>query len=237
MKNLVSKTVSAVKNYKVFIVLGALLIAAAGLVIASPGESYQLLSVLFSVAILASGIAYSYFSISNRKEIDGYGWYLFGGIFQIAMGVVLMVYPQLSLATMPIYIGFWILFRGAQMISSSIELKKYGVIDWGYLMLLGVLLFSMGFMMAINPVFGVFNVIFLACLSLLTAGIAEIKFGLQLRKIKKAVKNIKNEFRSAFSEEINRIKEVVGEVAKELDEEQQRQIEEAFKNANTQVVS
>ena len=237
MKNLVSKSVSAVKNYKVFIALGALLIATAGLVIASPAESYQVLSVLFSVTILASGIAYSYFAVSNRKEIDGYGWYLFGGIVEIAMGVILLVYPELSMATMPIFIGFWILFRGAQMISSSIELKKYGVLDWGYLMLLGVLLTTMGFMMAINPIYGVFNVIFLASLSLLTAGIGQIQFGLQLRKIKRAVKSIKQEFKNVFSEEINRIKQAVDQVAQELSEEQQRQIELAFETPKSQTNS
>lgn len=237
MKNLVSKTVSTVKNYKVFIALGALLIGAAGLVIASPGESYQVLSVIFSVAILASGIAYSYFAISNRKYVEGYGWYLFGGIVEIAMGVILLMYPDLAMATMPIFIGFWILFSGAKMISNSMDLKRYGVMDWGYLMLLGVLLTSMGFMMALNPIYGAFNVLFLASLSLLTAGVAQIKFGLQLRKIKRAVKQVKEDVRTAFTNEINRIKDVVDQVARELSEEQQRKIDEAFNNPTPQATS
>lgn len=204
MKNIVKNAVSSIKNWWVYLVIGILFITVSFVVLSTPTESYVGLAGLMSVLVLISGLLTSYFSIANRKTISGWGWYLAGGIFETVAGIGLISYPEVSVAILPAFVGFWILFRATQLIANSIELRNYGVLDWGWLMLLGVSLSVLAFFMIFNPVFGFFSIISLTFISLFTAGVSYIWLSLKLRKIKvralDLVKNIKTGFKESLHE-------------------------------------
>jgi len=200
MTNIISKITNAIKNWWIFLITGILLILASIWIFRTPLESYVGLAWLFSILVLANGISYTFFSISNREELEGWGWYLSSGIFGILIGMILILYPEISIVLLPFIVGFWLMFSGISVISTSLDLKKYYIMDWGWLMLFGILITILAFFMVLNPFFGAFNIVYITSLALLVYGISHIMLAFKLKKVKSKTfgavdhlkKNLKN---------------------------------------------
>jgi len=91
----------------------------------TPVSSYLALSILFSVTIFISGISEIIYSISNRKEMDNWGWVLTGGIIDLLFGLWLMASPLLSIAILPFVVGFMLMVRSMMAIGFAIDLKTF----------------------------------------------------------------------------------------------------------------
>ena len=72
----------------------------------SPLSSYVALSIVFSISMLISGILEIIFSLSNRKGVPSWGWYLVGGIIDLILGIYLIAYPMVSMEVIPFIIAF-----------------------------------------------------------------------------------------------------------------------------------
>ena len=199
---------------------GILLVAVSFYVVFTPMESYVNLAGIFSVLVLITGLLATYFSITNRKILSNWGWYLAGGIFETIAGIGLLYYPEISVAMLPVFIGFWLLFKSAQLVGNSIELKQYGILDWGWFLLLGVLLSLLSMFMILDPIFGSISIISLTFISLFTAGISNIWFSINLKKVKAGtidkVEDLKKEFKNNFND---LKKEVLDTLANATEEE------------------
>ena len=112
MKTLFDEMEHAVKNWWLSLILGILYIIVALCLLFAPGSSYIALSVIFSISMLISGIIEIIFSISNRRSISSWGWYLAGGIIDLILGIYLVAYPLLSMEVIPFIVAFWMMFRG-----------------------------------------------------------------------------------------------------------------------------
>ena len=235
MANVISQAVSIIKNWWVFSLSGILLIVGSIWVFFTPVESYVALAWLFSVLVLANGISYVYFSISNHKELEGWGWYLAGGIFEIILGVVLIYYPDLSIMMLPLFVGFWFMFRGAQIVAASLELKKYGFLDWGWLMLFGIALSIMSFFMILDPLFGFFNIVWLTALALLLFGVSNIMISLKLKKIKSKTIDKVEEFKKNAIKDLISLKDQVIEKMKETSMDVKGEVDAAFRDYQSKI--
>lgn len=196
MSNLISKSVYAVKNWWIYTIAGIALVGASFWTMATPAGSYVALSIVFSVAIFINGISNTIFSIGSRDYIDGWGWILVGGIFDILFGAYLMYNPAMSMIALPVFVAIWILFRGFQVVGLSFDLKKYEVKDWGWILAFGLLLAIIGMFMLIDPAFAVANVVALAFFAFFTLGVANIVLSLKLRKLKRHTLDMADKVRS-----------------------------------------
>lgn len=129
MSNFFKTVRNSIKYWYVSLLVGILFLIVEIYTFVTPLESYVALSVLFSVSFLASGVAEIIFSISNKNEIEGWGWNLAFGILTLITGVLLLMNPAISITTLPFYIGFLLMFRSIMGISYAIELKNYGVLN------------------------------------------------------------------------------------------------------------
>ena len=132
MKTLFDEMEHAVKNWWLSLILGILYIIVALCLLFAPGSSYITLSVIFSISILISGIIEIIFSISNRRSISSWGWYLAGGIIDLILGIYLVAYPLLSMEVIPFIVAFWMMFRGFSATGYSMDLKRYGTRERGW---------------------------------------------------------------------------------------------------------
>ena len=139
MKTLFDEMEHAVKNWWLSLILGILYIIVALCLLFAPGSSYIALSVIFSISMLISGIIEIIFSISNRRGISSWGWYLAGGIIDLILGIYLVAYPLLSMEVIPFIVAFWMMFRGFSATGYSMDLKRYGTREWGWYMGFGIL--------------------------------------------------------------------------------------------------
>lgn len=171
--------------------IGILAIVVGTWCLVSPDKTLVALTYVFVAMFLMSGIFDIVFSISNRDALPGWGWTLTSGIFEILLGMLLMLLPLPAITMILIYlVGFWILFRSIWAIGESCQLQQMGVKGWGWLLTLGILSVLFSFIFLMSPMFGgVFIIVFVG-LGLLFYGIYRIALGFKLKSIKKELGEI-----------------------------------------------
>jgi uncharacterized membrane protein HdeD (DUF308 family) len=138
------------------------------------------------------------FSISNHKEIDNWGWTLTFGILTFLLGLLLIMNPAISITTLPIYVGFVVLFRSIMGISYALELKNYGIIDWGNLMAVGILGLIFSFILIWNPLFAGFTIVVWTGLAIIIGGVFSVYLSFKLKKIKSIPNKISIELKEKY---------------------------------------
>ncbi len=192
---------SSIRHWYIPLLVGVIFIGIGIYTFMSPLESYLALALLFTISFLVSGLAEIIFSISNRREIDNWGWTLIFGLLTFILGVLLLLNPAISLITLTFYVGFLLLFRSVGGISYSIELKNYGILNWGYLMTIGILGVLFSFFLIWNPLFAGMTLVFWTGMAFISAGVFSIYLSLQLRKLKSIPSKLKSKY-DAINEEI-----------------------------------
>lgn len=196
----------AIKHWYLFLIAGLAFIAAALWVLSDLGYSYVWCAYIFSLSFVVSGAIEVVFSIVNRNTVDNWGWKLVLGLITLAVGIALLNDPEISMVTLPLYVGFVILFRSMNAIGISLDLKKYGVKDWGALLGIGIIGVLIGFVLLMNPIIAGLSVVIWASVGLLTMGVYNIYLSLKLRKLHQIPSNISKELRDklhAIQDNIN----------------------------------
>lgn len=191
MSNLISKVSGTIKNWWVFLILGVLLLISAYWMFTTPIESFVGLASLFSALIFVSGLFSVFFAISNKDDIDNFGLYLAGGVLDVLIGFILLKYPGLTLVLFSMFIGFWLLFRGFNMISVSFKIKKIGDANWGWILFFGIMVVIFAMMSIVNPLIGASYLVYTLAFTLVLFGVANIALALKLRKLKSNVHDLK----------------------------------------------
>ena len=180
------KVYSAINNWWVLLIIGLIYIVLGIWTFLTPVITYLSLSMLFATALLFFGALEIYFSLTNRKKLDGWGWYLAGGILNIILSILIFRYPGLTAIIFAFFVGFWFMFAGIRAIGTAIELRTYQEyyrgISWWWFLLLGILMVTFAFFIIGNPVFGSFGLVLMTSLALLTAGIYNIILALRIKK-------------------------------------------------------
>jgi uncharacterized membrane protein HdeD (DUF308 family) len=95
---------------------------------------YALRNVLVTIAALAlllgifwivNGAVETFTALSDRG-MQGRGWAIFMGLLSIVAGVVVLVYPGISLATLAVVLGFWLIVLGVMEIVAAFRIRSVG---------------------------------------------------------------------------------------------------------------
>lgn len=209
MANYLKSFTNSVKHWYLSLILGILFILCGIYVFTAPLETYVTLSVLFSISFIVSGLFDIIFSLSNRKAISGWGWYLTGGILSLLMGIYLIIYPGISIIILPFVAGFTLMFRSFQLLGFSFDLRDIGILRWGNLAILSVLGIVLSFMLVANPLFSGISLVVLTALAFIFAGVSSILLAFNLKKIKDFPNKLSNDLK-------DRIKKLHEEVERAL---------------------
>lgn len=82
------------------------------------------LAVVFAIQILASGMMEIMIGIRHRKEIEGEGWLIFGGILSIILGALLVASPMLTALAMVQVMGVFAIVFGGVMVSNAFRARS-----------------------------------------------------------------------------------------------------------------
>jgi hypothetical protein len=181
---------SSIKNWWWFLVKGILLIAAGIAIFARPVAGYAGLSILFTIVIISSGIVQVIFATSNKALLTGWGWTLVSGILDIAIGVYLAMYPLLTMATLPFFVGFWLIFKSFYLMGASFDLNDLGLSGWGWLFFGGFLVLLAGFYIIYYPVAGALGIVAISGTAFILAGILYSILSFKLKDVKATAKSL-----------------------------------------------
>ena len=190
MSTLLDTVGSSIKNWWWFLVKGILLIAAGVAIFARPVAGYAGLSILFTIVIITSGIAQVIFATSNKALLKGWGWTLVSGIVDIAIGIYLAMYPLLTMATLPFFVGFWLIFKSFYLMGASFDLNDLGLSGWGWLFFGGFLVLFAGFYIIYYPVAGALGIVAVSGTAFILAGILYSILSFKLKDIKATAKSL-----------------------------------------------
>lgn len=179
-----SSTRLVTKNWWLSILIGIVYIVLGVWVFRTPLASYISLSIIFSVFIFISGILEIIFSISNIKKTENWAWYLVGGILDLIMGVLLISHPVMTMTILPLYVGFWLLFRGIIAIGISIQSKSFRVSHSGWMLVSGIATIIFAILVLANPVLGGLSIVYMTSFSFIMIGLFRIFLGFEFKRIK-----------------------------------------------------
>ncbi|HEV2479486.1 MAG TPA: DUF308 domain-containing protein [Puia sp.] len=184
-----SNAIGAVRNWWWFIIIGVLFLVSGIAVLSRPLEGYVGLSVLFSMSILGIGISQIVFSLGNRDVLPGWGWTLVSGIIDVAAGSYLLVFPVVTMATLPYFVGFWLMFRSFYIMGISMDLSNYKLSGWGWLFAGGLLLLIFSWLILYYPAAAAIGIVAWSGVAFLTGGVLSIVIAFKLRDVKNVVKS------------------------------------------------
>ena len=188
LNSLIEHSKQAVKYWWLTLVTGIALLVIAIIIFAYPAMSYLGLSMLFGWMILISGIFSVIVATSNKHFITGRGWTLAGGIVEILLGVILAFNIILSAEILPLFLGFWLMFRGFRAIGLGSDMYMLSSPGASWTIICGILLMLCSMWILLQPVvIGTSMVIVWVGISLLFAGIAAIMLSLQLKSAHKHI--------------------------------------------------
>ncbi len=182
----IEKSKKAIKYWWLLLLLGIAIFITGITVFAYPAESYISMAVVFGLLMLFSGIFQVILAGSNKNYITGRGWMLAGGIIEILLGLILTFNVALSAATLPIFLGFWLLFRSFSLIGLGSDMSSVGIRGAGWTIATGILLLICSIIVLAQPfIFGMQMVVIWVGISFLMAGISTSAFAIQLRSVHK----------------------------------------------------
>ena len=171
------------KHWYLFLILGCIFLLLGIWIFLTPVAAYLTLAIFFAVSFLITGILEISYALSNRGTSHTWGWSLAGGIFDLLIGLLLVLQPRISMLVLPYYIGFGILLRSLLGIAWSLFLKGRQVKGWGNLMVIGILGVLFAFIALWNPLFAGFTIVFYTGIAFLMVGIFYVYLSLKLRKL------------------------------------------------------
>ncbi len=177
-----------IKYWYLPLLLGVLLIAVGLYAFTTPLESFIALSVLFAYTFLVTGILEIIYAFSNRAYLHGWAWSLAVGIIDFIVGILLVARPDISMLALPLFVGFGILFRSIVSIYWATALRKVGISEWSYMLVLGVLGLLFSFIMLWNPVFAGMTIVFYTAFAFILIGVFNVYISIKLKELKKLMK-------------------------------------------------
>ena len=198
----------SVKHWYIPLIIGVILIAAGIYALMVPLETYLTLSVLFSFSFIIIGLLNIFFSIRNHKILQGWGWYLVGGLLSLAAGIILNIYPGISIVILPFVVGFTLLFFSFLLLGYSFEMKNMGILNWGNAAILSVFGVIFSFMLIVSPLVSGISLVTITGVSFIFIGASSIALSFDLRKVKKIPEKLSSELKN----KIAAIKKEIAEV-------------------------
>lgn len=187
MKNsyqtLIHTSAAAIRYWWLMLVVGIAIFAMGIAVFIYPVQSYLGMTMLFGWLIMFSGVAQIVISSMNRHVVTSRGWMLFGGIIEVILGIILIFSIWFSATTLPMFLGFWLLFKSFSILGLGSDMSSMGMVSSGWAVFVAIMLMIVSLIILVQPlIFGIEAVVIWVAVSLVFAGISVSLFALQLRR-------------------------------------------------------
>ena len=191
-ENLTERAGRAVQHWWLMMLAGILCFALGIAVFVFPLQSYVTLSILAGILMLLVGAAQLIIASTSGNYLAMRGYMLVGGVIDLILGLLLCVYPGVTMALLPVMLGIWMMYHSFMMIAFGGDLETFRVKGSGWTILGGVLLLALSFVVLVNPFSaGIAAVIVLS-------GVGLIVFGILLCWAAKIFKDIEKSFEREY---------------------------------------
>lgn len=187
-ENLAARAARVIRHWWLLMLAGLLAIAAGICVFVFPVESYVTLSILFGILMLITGAVQLIIASTSGNYLMMRGYIIVGGVLDVILGIVLCVYPGISLFLLPIMMGFWLMYHSFMIIALGGDMSTFKIPGNGMMILGGVLLLLLSIFVLVDPFsIGVVTVLTVAGAGLILLGVLMCSISVALKDIGKDV--------------------------------------------------
>ncbi len=104
------------------IIVGAISIVLGLLCLRNIATSVEILVLFIGITFIMRGILDLVVGFSNQGT-KGSGWFIFMGIMGLIAGIIVLVWPKLSLGTLVVVLGIWLVILGVFEIVAAFQIK------------------------------------------------------------------------------------------------------------------
>ena len=81
------------------------------------------LSLLLGIFWIINGAAELFMALS-RQEMTGRAWTVLMGVLSVLAGLIVLIYPAISLLTLAVVLGIWLLVQGGMQIALAFQARS-----------------------------------------------------------------------------------------------------------------
>lgn len=151
-------------------------------IIRFPVDDFVALGLFFSMLLFAIGALEILYSLVNTKRIHNWEWILLSGIFNMALGIILMSDEAFTMAVLPFIFGIWLAYSGASQIGRALLLKAQSFKYWGWMLASGVLTLAFSIFVIYRPLFGALGIIIWTSTSFILIGLFTLAYSIVLKR-------------------------------------------------------
>ena len=183
-ENLVRRASRMVKHWWLMLIAGLLCIVAGIIVFVFPVQSYVALSIMFGVLILLVGAAQLIVASSSRNYLAMKGYWVVGGVMDVVLGILLCIYPNVTLVLLPVMLGIWMMYHSFMILAFGGDMENFKMSGSGMTICGGILLLILSVLILLNPFgAGVASVLIVAGVGLIVFGCIFCMLAMKLRRI------------------------------------------------------
>ena len=171
---------SLTRNWWLAVLRGLIAIGFGTATFVWPGVTLELLIVLFGTYALVDGVTALALGVLSVGSNERWWAAVLSGVVGVLAGMVAFVQPAATALALVYVIAAWALLAGGAQIVAAIRLRQYIADEW----LLGVggaLSMLFGVLLLTAPATGVLTLVLLFGYYAISAGLAQVGFGLRLR--------------------------------------------------------
>ena len=158
---------------------GAAAIAFGVLALVWPGVTVTVLVFLFGIYALVDGIGSLLAAWRHRGDLVHRGHHLGEGLLALLIGVIALVWPDITALALIVLIALWALTTGIVEISLAVRLRRVITNEW-WLALSGILSILVGIILLVRPGAGALAIA-------IVIGIYAILFGVVFDRLRAAI--------------------------------------------------
>ena len=122
----VSELVTAGDRFKPWFgyLLAAVFLIAGFVVLLRPGKSLWFLAIVVGISIVATGLGQIMLALVDRESIRHWGLLLAIGVISVAVGIMAMVWPDITIYVLALLIGIRLLIFGILQIAIAFQVRS-----------------------------------------------------------------------------------------------------------------
>jgi len=164
------------------IIFGLIFIATGIWILGAPAESFEKITMFVGIIILVSGTSGLFISISNRRTIPGWGFQLVGGIIDMAIGLILIVNPEILLKIITILAAIWLTLSGIMVLRQAFNFREGDRDIWRWEMIFGIVLLLLAILLLLHPMILGLTIAIWTAIAFIALGIFRISLTIRLKR-------------------------------------------------------
>lgn len=192
--NTKTRAAKSVRSWWMFMAAGILSLAAGIAVFCFPEGSYMALSLSIGILMLIIGVTELVAAVSSRNWFMTRSYNIIGGVLDTITGLILCIWPSVTMAVLPVFLGLWLMYHSFMIIHFSTDMRIFGIPGAFWTSIGGILLLLFSIPVIFRPFsIGSRVIIVLAGTGLLILGTVLIAGSLKIRKLHLYIEELKEE--------------------------------------------